>query len=219
MNERANKQANKQANKRSAWVLMAVAAASLAAVLSACTGIRSVTSDVASYGDWPAGRKPTTYAFERLPSQQSQADAAMALEAAATPALAKAGFSAAAVGQEPEVLVQVGARTTRSDRSPWAEPLWWRGGFGYWRYSPWVSPAWGWPRYDSQRYDSQRYDTEVAVLLRDRATGKPLFESRASTDSLTRSDYPTLTAMFDAALADFPRLGINPRRVTTTIAP
>jgi len=186
------------------------------AVLGGCAGMRSVTSDVSSFGEWPAERKAGTYAFERLPSQAARAAEADALEAAARPALAKAGFSAAAAGAAPDVLVQLGARSQRSDDSAWNDPLWWRGGFGYWRYGPWLSPRWSL----SARNDFSRYDREVAVLLRDRASGKPLFETRAVNESnLEGADAATLGSMFEAALMDFPRLGINPRRVTVMPAP
>lgn len=186
-------------------------------LLAGCASLNSVTSDVASYGEWPAERKAGTYAFERLPSQQADGkaiEAADKLEAAARPALAKAGFTPAAAGQQPDVLVQVGYRALRTDPVIWADPVWWRGSFGYWRYGPWVQPRWAW----HASYDHRRYETEVALLLRDRATGKPLYETRASTESGTRSDQQTISAMFEASLMDFPKLGINPRRVTVTPA-
>lgn len=189
-----------------------------AALLAGCAGFSSVTSDVASFGEWPAGRTPGTYAFERLPSQTADAQAAaaaQALEAAAQPALVKAGFKPAAAGQSPDVLVQVGQRSSRADRGPWTDSLWWRGGFGPWRYGPWPGTAWAW----HLRHDTARYESEVALLLRDRASGKPLFEARASNESNLRSDARTLGAMFEAALMDFPKLGINPRRVTVTPTP
>jgi hypothetical protein len=56
-----------------------------------------------------------------------------------------------------------------------------------------------------------RYDSEVALLLRDRASGKPLYETRASHDSSSRADAATVAAMFEAALADFPRPALSPR--------
>ena len=183
-------------------------------LLAGCSGIRSLSTDVSSYGEWPADRKPGTYAFDRLPSQQAQAADAERLEAAVRPALEKAGFIPAAEGVAPDVLVQVGERTTRTDRLLWDDPLWWRGGFGYWRRGPWPGPAWGW----SARYDNPRFDREVAVLLRDRASGKPLFESHASYESGAIPDSTATGAMFEAALTDFPRLGINPRRVVVTVA-
>ena len=58
-----------------------------AAALSGCAALNSVTSDVSSFGEWPSARKPGTFAFERLPSQQSRAAETDALEAAARPAL------------------------------------------------------------------------------------------------------------------------------------
>jgi len=195
-----------------AWPVLACSAALLAA---GCGGVRTVASDVSSYGDWPAERKPSSYAFDRLPSQQAQAAEADRLEAAARPALEKAGFVAAPEGQPPDVLVQVGARTTRYDRYLWDDPIWWRGGFGYWRHPPWPGPYWG----VSARYDAPRYDREVALLLRDRSTGKPLFEAHASSEAGVGADNPALQAMFEAALMDFPRLGVNPRRVVVSIPP
>ena len=194
--------------------LGAAVAVSVAALLSGCAAMRSVTSDVSSFGEWPAERKPGSYAFERLPSQAARANEAEALENAARPALAKAGFQPVAEGQQPDVLVQVGARLTRTEVNPWADPFWWRGGFGYWRYGPWPGPAWSL----SARYDAQRYEREVALLLRDRASGKPLFEARASSEGGNAGTSETLALMFEAALMDFPKLGVNPRRVTVTPA-
>ena len=136
--------------------LMAAALLAGSAVLAGCAGIRTVNSEVSSFGEWPDGRSAGTYAFERLPSQQAQAAETEMLENAARPALEKAGFKPAAAGQQPEVLVQVGARDSRFVMSPWDDPLWWRGGFGYWRGGPWLSPRWGLSmRYDFPRYESQ----------------------------------------------------------------
>ena len=199
------------------WPSSAAALCALA-LLSACAGVSTLSADVASYGDWPAGRAAGSFAFERLPSQQAQADTAQALEDAARPALVHAGFVPVATGAEPDVLVQVGARVTRADRSPWDDPMWrgsaW-GGYGGWRHGPWFGryvsgPYWGGP----QLYPAVRYDREVAVLLRDRVSGKPLFETRASSDSYQRNSAPLLAPLFAAAMFDFPRLGINPHRVT-----
>src|SRR5690242_9358720 len=120
--------------KTAAFVLTA------ALLLTGCAALRSVSSDVSSFGEWPAERRPGTYAFERLPSQQAQPQESDALEASAAQALAKAGFRPAAPGQQPDVLVQVGASDARVVVSPWDDPLWWRGGFGFHRYGPWMSP-------------------------------------------------------------------------------
>lgn len=194
--------------------LLGLSAAAAALLLGGCAAMNSLTAEVSSFGEWPADRKPGSYAFERLPSQQARAAETEVLENAARSALAKAGFTAVAPGQSPDVLVQVGTRVGRSE-APWADPFWWRGGFGYWRPNPWVGPRWG---YSAQFDMNTRYERELALLLRDRATGKPLYEARASHESVSAStSTSTLTAMFDAALADFPKLGLNPRRVTVAI--
>ncbi|CAD5374188.1 conserved exported hypothetical protein [Rubrivivax sp. A210] len=179
-------------------------------LLGGCAALRSVATDVSTYGEWPAERKPGSYAFERLPSQQARAVEAEALEAAARTALEKAGFAAAAPGSEPEVLVQLGARSGRAMLAPWGDALWWRGSFGFHRYGPWMGPRWGM----GLQYDALRYEREVALLIRDRASGKPLFEAHVSHEGTsTQIANETLAAMFEAALMDFPHTGVNPRRV------
>ena len=195
--------------------LMLATLVAAGAMLTGCASVRSVSSEVSSFGEWPPERAGGTFAFERLPSQQAQVGISDMLEAAAAPALAQAGFKPAAAGQQPDVLVQVGARDTRYAVQPWDDPFWWRGGFGYWRHGPWVSPRWG----ISMRYDFPRYESQVAVLIRDRATGKPLFETRAASDSNMRADSAVFGALFTAAMMDFPRLGMNPRRVVVELPP
>ena len=187
----------------------ALAALASAALLAACGTLAQLGADVSSFGDWPASRAPGSYAFERLPSQQAQADQADLLEAAALPALAAAGFAPVAPGAQPDVLVQLGARVNRSERSPWDDPLWWGGGFGGWRHGPWRGPNWG----ASLRLENQRYEREVALLIRDRVSGKPLFESRAHNEGFDSRATPVLKPLFAAALLDFPKVGLNPRRV------
>ncbi len=197
--------------RRTALRRATLAGLALAALgLGGCAAMRSISFDVSSFGDWPADRKPGTYAFERLPSQQARAAETAALEATASPALAKAGFVPVAEGQAPDVLVQVGSRIGRAEGPLWEDPLWWRGGFGSFRYGPWGGPRW------SLMFGSHygRYEHQVALLLRDRVSGKPLFEARAVHESSTElTSKGTLGLMFEAALVDFPKLGMNPRTV------
>jgi hypothetical protein len=190
--------------------LMVVAAG----VTVSCASFNTLNAEVASYGSWPPERKPGSYAFERLPSQQARADAQQRLEDAAHPALAAAGFVSAAPGATPDVLVQVGARITRYERSPWDDPLWWRGGFGFWHPRPFAGPYPGW--YHSQ---PPRYDREVALLLRDRSTGAPLYEARASSEGSTSGGDEMLSAMFKAAMGDFPQSGSVPHTITVQLSP
>jgi hypothetical protein len=184
----------------------------LAGALAGCAGFNTVQGDLSTWGEWPAGRAPGSYAFDRLPSQQARPDEAERLERAARPALEAAGFRAAGAGAAPDVLVQVAARTTQTGPDLWADPLWWRGGYGLAR-RPWIGPTWG---FDA-RFESRRYEREVALLLRDGASGKPLYESRVANEGSSMGSDSLIQAMFAAALVDFPRTGPNPRPVTVTL--
>lgn len=196
-------------------VLTSLSAAALVAV-TGCAGPYMVSADVSSYGAWPADRQRGTYAFDRLPSQQQNEEAAKrqaTLEEAAKGALEKAGFKPAADAKTADVLVTLGARVSAYDPVPWDDPLWWR-----WRgrlYSPrygYVGPGpWGW-RQDP--FFDRRYDRAVAVLLRDRASGEALFEAHASNEGRSIGIDALLQPLFDAALAEFPQVNPKSHRVS-----
>jgi hypothetical protein len=191
------------------------------AALLGCASLDSVDNDVSSFSRWPAGRGPSTYAFERLPSQQAQPQQAQMLEDAARRAIESAGFVAAPEGSGPDVTVQLGARITETDRSPFDDPFWyggygvWHRPFGYSRFGrPFAGP--GWRRgYWGPGYDFPYYEREVALLIRDKRTGAPLYEARAESEGATSGISNVLPAMFAAALNDFPNGSpSNPHRVT-----
>lgn len=197
--------------------LLALAAG--AALASGCASFNSLRSEVSSFGEWPAGRKPGTYAFDRLPSQEVNANNQRALEDAARGAIERAGFTPAAAGQAPDVLVQIGARISSAQRSPFEDPFYWHPALSYhYRHRTpragfyWV-PAW-----DRSIYD-QQVDREVAVLFRDRASGKVLYESRASNFGYAAASSTWLPAMYDAALTDFPRATSAKRVVQVPLPP
>jgi hypothetical protein len=197
----------------SRFVWRALGALAVSIGLAACAALNAVTSEVSSFSEWPADRKPGSYAFERLPSQKANAQRSAELESAAARALEKAGFTAAADPARADVVVQVGARVSRTEVPLWDDPLWWRWGGSYWR-----SPAWRgarWPYYAGWHADwYSRYERTVAVLLRDRASGTPLYEAHAQTEGGTTGDAALLGAMFEAALSGFPATGApNPRNV------
>ena len=200
--------------------LLSAAAVAAVAGLSGCAALNSVTSEVATYGDWPAGRAPGRYAFERLPSQNARAERQAQLEGAAAQALDGAGFKLAASAAEADVIVQIGARVSRTELSPWDDPLWWRWGGGYWRSPAWRSPSRlsYYANFNAGWYT--RYERSVGLLLRDRTSGTPLYEAHAQTDGSTAGDSALLAAMFAAALTDFPASGaVNPRQVSVQRAP
>ncbi len=187
-----------------------------AAVLTGCAALNQVTSDVSTYGSWPADRKPGTYAFERLPSQQTRPEAQQQLEDAARGAIEGAGFTPAADAKSADVVVQLGARVSADERYLYPDPFWWRGGAFYGRRGPgrWSGSSFGlgfgYPVNPS-------YEREVAMLIRDRQSGQPLYEARAVNDGGSPAIATLLPALFQAAMKDFPSAGINPRRVTTEI--
>ena len=202
-----------------------ITAATLVAVtvtaLGGCAAMNQLSSEVSTFSQWPADRKPATYAFERLPSQQANPDQQRTLEDAAARAMESAGFTAAADARSADVSVQLGARVNAQDRSPYDDPFWWRGGLYHSHFGrPHRAGGFGLGRgfgYGSSSLPS--YEREVAVLIRDKKSGEPLYEARATNDGGSPSINSLLGAMYEAALKDFPAVGANPRRVTTTISP
>ena len=198
-----------------------VLASLCAATLAACSGPYTVSADVSSYGAWPADRKPGSYAFDRLPSQQQSEEASKretTLEDAAKAALEKAGFTPAADPKSADVLVTLGARVTAYDPVPWDDPLWWRwrGRLVSPRYG--YAPGWGGWGWRNDPFFDRRYDRAVAVLVRDRASGEALFETHASNEGATVGGDPVIGALFDAAMADFPKVEPKSHRVSVQVA-
>ena len=193
--------------------LISVAALASATLLAGCASLHSVDASVATFGAWPADAAPGTYAFDRLPSQQANLARQQSLENAAAQALAVAGFKPAADGAKPAVMVQIGARIERFEQAPWDDPFWWGGprrfGYagwaGYGAYGPWG--PYGYRRGIWAPFPPQPdiYQREVALLIRDAATGKALYETRASSDGYSEGGDRLLAAMFDASMKDFPR--------------
>ncbi len=190
---------------RRALALTALAVA--ATVGAGCATVNTISSDVSSFGEWPAGRAMGTYAFERLPSQEARPEDQRVLEAAARSAIERAGLKPTDAARA-DTLVQVGARSSRTDRN-WDDRYWPR--FSVWGgRSIYFGVHGGVPA-------ASRVDHEVAVLLRDRASGKTLYETRAVNSGFSGADAPLLAAMFDAAMKDFPRQAVSPRRIETML--
>jgi len=190
-----------------------------AAALTACTGLHELSNEVSAYSLWPADRKPATYTFERLPSQEANAQQQQLLEDAAHRAMERAGFTLAADPKAADVSVTLGARVSPNEPSPFDNPFWWRGGLYAHRYHygrPFYRTGFAfsgaWPY-----YDTPTYEREVAMLIRDRKTGQPLYETRVTNDGYSASINSLLSAMFEAGLKDFPQGGATPHRVVTQI--
>ena len=192
-------------------LLLALAAVAGAAALSGCAAMNRVSSEVASYGTWPGDMVPGTYSFDRLPSQEKDVKRQERLETAAAHALEGAGFKAAPEGAKGVYSVQLGARIERTEPDPWQDPFWMPGLY-HGAFAPWYSPygpywrPWGpWGPYPGAFPYNDQYQREVALLIRETASGKPLYETRATSTGSTEGSDRLLAAMFDAALKDFPR--------------
>lgn len=198
-------------------------AAAILALLAGCAATR-LDATVHTQGNWPSGRAPGAFVFERLPSQLAQSQQQERLENETLPALVAAGFHLAAAGEAPDVRVQVAARTVEGQivytgpgfGGPWGGP--WGGPLGYgWGGARWGGPwgwgAWGW---SSPTYAYVVY--EIAVLILDARTQQSLYESRAHSDGSALDDR-TWSALAVAALKDFPLPAVSPRRVTVELPP
>lgn len=190
--------------------LIAAALLGCTALLTGCAGLRSVTADVSSFGTWPADRKPTTYAFERLPSQKTNPAEQDALELAATPAIEAAGFKPE-VADKANVLVQVSAQT-QVRPSPFNDP-----------YGPRWGIGWGmgsWSRHGGvglgMSMEPPWWQLQVDILFRDRASHEVLYEAHARHER-AGSVEGLAGPLFQAAMIDFPLPAVSPRPVTVEL--
>lgn len=178
----------------------------IAWLLSGCASGYLLDSTVESFSGLSSMPAQPTYRFERLPSQQVPAQAQ--LEAMADPALHQAGLRRD--DANPRYSVQVSGSIVRM-LSPWSDR--WRGGawgvrmpvgfgFGFGFGSGvfgWDEPYW--------------YRRSVAVIIRELASNRVVFESHALNDGPWVEDGNVFSAMFRAALQGFPNPPPGPRRV------
>jgi len=196
------------------WLTSGLAALLVASAtaLTGCAALKSVSSEVSSYGTWPAGRAPGSYTFERLPSQQHDVPLQAQVEAAAEPALAQAGFKQAASPDAADVLVQVGVQV-HAVPSPWRD----RGPFlpygrvgmgGFYGSGGRLGFGLG------MSLEPSLSEMQVDLLIRDKRSGQVLYETHAVRTQNAGWENGLMAPMFEAALKDFPTPAISPRVVT-----
>ena len=203
------------------WLMRALAAGLLmlgAAALTGCAAMRSVTSEVTSYGHWPAERRPTTYAFERLPSQQADGPLQANIEAAATPALTAAGFQLATGPQAADVVVQV-AMTSRIYQSPWRDRWGPYGPYGRVGFGSWYGSGGRFGFGLGMSLEPPMSEMQVDLLIRDKKNNQVLYETHAVRQQNGGWDERLMAPMFEAALKDFPLPAISPRIVSIPLKP
>lgn len=199
-----------------------------ALLLSACSGLRVVDNDVASFAQWSGNAPPapgSSYRFERLPSQQvtlpqtGMSGSEMTqdeLEAIARKALNKVGWLNDP--RAPAFNVQVSASTRYAQRNPYNN---WPGygGFG----SPGVSIGGGSAgsfigfSFPLGMAEPALYMREVSIVIRDAFSNAVVFESRATHSGIWNDPRFVLPAMFEAALQGFPTPPAGVRRINIEI--
>jgi hypothetical protein len=181
----------------------------LLAVLSGCASTYVLDSSVQSFSQLPAVPSPPTYRFDRLPSQQVANQAQ--IEAMADPALHQAGLRRD--DANPRLAVQIGARL-QEVISPWADPWGPRWGFGAGWARRHHGLGWGFGALD---LEPSWFHREVTLVIRDVATGRVVYETRAVNDGPWRDSARVLPAMFQAAMQGFPNPPSGPRRVDVQV--
>ena len=185
----------------------------IASLLSGCSGMRLVDSQVSSFAPTPVAAG-ASYRFERLPSQQANAAFQDRLEAIAGQALAKVGLKRqdSAADLTAQVFLTQRVESLAPDRSLVGWHLGWRvgphGGIGM---------GLGHAPLFAGLADRPGYWREVRLILRDSASAAVVFETRASHDGPWADSGAVLPAMLEAALQGFPNPPPGERRINIDI--
>ena len=192
-----------------------VVMAFLSALLAGCASVRLIDSDVTAFSAWsaPPPVPGTPYRFERLPSQSQPSGVQQqdAIEAVARTSLARVGMNLAP--EAARFSVQVILNTQVLERFP--DDGLFMGGPGVFLGGGHRGASLGlsFPLRFGQPY----YKRDVTLLVRELATQKVVFETRALHDGPWRDTSAVLPAMLDSALQGFPQPPLGTRRVNTEI--
>lgn len=188
----------------------------VATLLAGCASTYRMDSTVQSFSTLPGLPAQTAYRYERLPSQVND-PAQPRLEMVADAALARLGLRRDDAA--PALSVQVWGRTQQA-LSPWAQRHW--GGWGGWGGVGLGYPGGvGWGLgigVPLGGIDSPWYLREVSLVIRDLATGRVVYETRASHEGYWIDPAKAWPALIEAALQGFPQPPQGPRRVDITIS-
>lgn len=178
-------------------------------VLSGCSGMRLVDSDVTAFSAWSTAPPVpgTPYRFERLPSQQNVQQER--LENIARGSLAKVGM----VMEPPTARysVQVMFNTQYLERFPDDGFLF--GGPGVFMGGPVGPYGFGYP----MRFGEPYFKRDLTILMRDLSNQKVVFETRAYHEGVWGDTLAVLPAMLDSALLGFPQPAPGTRRINVEI--
>lgn len=199
-------------------------------ILTGCSTVRVIESQVQTTTQWPAGSAAPTqaiYRLERLPADANNVQAGWA-ELELEPVLAGLGWTRNDV--DARYSVWIGVRTAefiadawgRPVRGPWVSHVYLGVGSGYRPRGLSTSMGWslGGPIYPGVRPGfppASGYAQEVSIIIRDLQTSQVVYQTKALHEG-PWADHPNiLRAMIGAALQGFPQPSAKSRRVDTTI--
>ena len=178
--------------------------------LAGCATHRVIDSSVRSFATAtvdmpPAG--PFSFRFERLPSQQAEAQTQDWLENMALPVLAQKGLVPNA--QAPRFTLELRVAMDAINQTSPFHAYW---GFGSMGSDLWAQPA-------PMGLQAPRYRYAVHLLLRDAANKSVVFESTATHEGPWSDRAAVLPAVLLAAVQDFPQGGDKGRQVLIDLSP
>lgn len=188
-------------------------------LLGGCSGMRLVESNVRSTAAIPTGgsgiEAGARYRFERLPSQQDQAETD-SVEAIAEAELAEVGLvrdEAAA-----QYSVQLTTRMESYLVDDWGRPYNGRVGTSIFIGTGNIGFGTGSMVGMGTRFPpSTQFRHEATLLIRDLGRNQVVYETRATHEGPWNDRYNILRAVLAAALKDFPTPPAGPRRVKVEI--
>ena len=189
----------------SLWVVVLVSLA-----LAGCGTPRLIDSSVRSFNTANAElplEGPFSFRFERLPSQQADAQSQDRLEEIALPVLAQKGLVPDALAARFTLELRMAA-----DAITQADPFHAHWGFGSMGSGLWAQPM-------PMGLQATRYRYTVHLLLRDVANKTVVFESTATHEGPWSDRAAVLPAVLLAAVQDFPHGSDKPRRVLIDLSP
>jgi len=182
----------------------------LGLALTGCATNRLIDSSVRSFAtatsDLPL-ESPFSFRFERLPSQQADAQTQDRLEEMALPVLAQKGLVPDALA--PRFTLELRMAVESINQSGPFHAHW---GFGTIGSGLWSQPG-------SMGLEPTRYRYSVHLLLRDATNKTVVFESTATHEGPWSDRAAVLPAVLLAAVQDFPQGSDKARRVLIDLSP
>ena len=184
-------------------------------ILAGCSGMRIVDSDVTAFTAWTAAPPGpnTPYRFERLPSQQQSPGGQQdRIESMAITSLAKVGMVIDPA--KARFSVQVAANTQVAERLPDNFALGRPGVFlGAGNFGNSIGLS-----FPMAGFGQPYFLREVKIQMRELATQRVVFETRAVNDGPWGDGFAMLPAILDSALFGFPQPQAGTRRINVEIS-